>query len=169
MLQTTRVLSLLALVGMVACKGADGAVGPQGPTVPQGPQGPAGPTGPQGPTGPMGPQGVPGPQGPVGPNGSTHLVFTGSLVSNGTSSGFTADLPAAAGTMNRPPSYTCYLLFNIGTASAPVPAWFPVGDPLAGTNSNCTMAVGPNNTLRVLVIVFSTTAAGQGAAVTVTY
>jgi hypothetical protein len=61
-----------------------------------------GPMGPAGPTGPAGPQ---GPQGPVGP-GSITYFFTGQIPNTGVG---VADLPAAAGTIDKLPQVSCYL------------------------------------------------------------
>jgi len=158
-----RLKSLMLLLALAAaCKGADGATGPTGPAGPQGPQGPAGP---QGPMGPQGPQGLQGPPGPAGATGQ-RLVFTGNLGLSGASAIAFADLPAAAGTMTSPPSYVCYLLFTIDTK----PAWIPVGDVLAGTNSSCVLGISPSGPgLRIVVGVGSATAVGQGAAIVVVY
>jgi hypothetical protein len=161
-------LATFALVVATACKGADGATGPQGPLGPQGPAGPQGPQGPQGPIGPIGPQGVPGPVGPAGPTG-TRLVFTGSLVAQGTAASAFADLPAAAGTIQRPPSYTCYLLFNVGTATSPNPVWIQVGDVL-NANATCALGLTPGQaTLRIAVVTNSVASVGQGVALVAIY
>lgn len=159
----------VALVSLMACKGADGVTGPQGPAGPQGPTGqtgPAGPTGPQGPIGPIGPQGIPGPVGPSGPG--NRLVFVGSMtgVAGGTTSAV-FDLPASAGTINKPPTFACYLSFTLATGA---PVWIDVGDPLIGNGSSCALGLTPPSgpTLRVAVV--STVAAvGQGVAVAVVY
>jgi hypothetical protein len=80
------------------------------------------------------------------------------------------DLPAAAGTMARPPQFACYLLFNIGTTAAPIPVWTMIGDPLfTYPNSSCTLATGANGVLRIIAFVPTTAANGQGVAFVAIY
>lgn len=70
----------------------------------EGPIGPEGPMGPAGTNGANGANGAQGPQGPAGPG--TRLVYSGPL--DGTGAG-RVHLPAAAGTLNNPPSVSCYI------------------------------------------------------------
>lgn len=108
MYRSIRLLSLLLAFSLIAtsCEGPTGPAGPAGPQGPTGPQGPQGPQGPAGVTGPAGPVGPTGPQGPAGATG-TRLVYSGTVNSGGSLA--TPYLPAAAGTIARPPSLTCYI------------------------------------------------------------
>lgn len=54
--------------------------------------------------GPVGPEGPRGPEGPAGPG--TRMTFTGQLDDIGDA---TVNLPAEAGTLDEPPSVTCYI------------------------------------------------------------
>ena len=151
----------LALLFALACKGADGATGPQGP------QGPIGPVGPQGPIGPAGPQGIPGPAGPAGPTG-TRLVFTGSTGAGTGGAGAYADLPLAAGTMQRPPTYECYLLWNFGGTLV----WLKAGDAFApaATPQTCGVLLTPPSGPGLRISTFVTNGPpGQGVALVAMY
>lgn len=120
-----------------------------------------GPTGPAGPAGAQGPQGIAGPAGPAGPQGTTKLTFTGQLAPAGTA---TADLPAAAGTLNAPPTFACYLAWDVnGTI-----VWAEVGDHLFDPNyeQSCIIGNGPSGALR---IVLTGGQGGQSYAIIVVY
>lgn len=87
---------LLALVVLLAA--CEGPMGPEGPAGPQGPPGPIGPSGALGPTGDTGPA---GPEGRV-----NHLTVAGTLDFEGFA---LVHLPAAVGSLQRPPLITCYV------------------------------------------------------------
>ena len=108
-----------------ACEGGDGAVGPQGPGGAQGPQGVAGPAGPSGP--------------------GTRLTFAGTLDSlNGVAF---VDLPAAAGTLAKPPIFACYLPDQVNPTQS---FWVQTGN-FPYSDATCELGQLQNGPLRVLL------------------
>lgn len=83
-----------------------------------------------GPVGPTGPQGVPGAQGPAGATGAsgpgTRFTIKGTTDSQGF---FAADLPASAGTIENPPSMTCYLALSLPNGNPDPNGWYVPSSP----------------------------------------
>lgn len=101
-----RVLTPLLGLALLACEG---------------PAGPAGPQGQQGAAGANGATGAQGPSGAAGPGTRLWLPATTNIA--GVAS---VNLPASAGSINNPPSMTCYRAGN-DNSGLPAPTWLVVG------------------------------------------